>query len=182
MARGGVPLPTAGGGNTGVGVGVGGHWEREGGPPDGTAAGKAGHWLPGVTSGHPSPHPLPAFRAHSPCVGGVSAEEGSGGCRHHTRPERVVQLENKLERNFIFSSSEADLGVSAPLPGSHHRRFHEKKPQTRGSNRPCVPISLRICASARRRPEPGLGSGWTDRVPGGWTPGRPSLAVSASQT
>ena len=58
---------------------MGGHWEREGGPPDGTAAGKAGHWLPGVTSGHPSPHPLPAFRAHSPCVGGVSAEEGSGG-------------------------------------------------------------------------------------------------------
>ena len=60
-------------------MGVGGHREREGGPPDGTAAGKAGHWLPRVTSGHPSPCPLPAFWAHGPRVGRGSAEEGAAG-------------------------------------------------------------------------------------------------------
>ena len=60
------------------------------------------------------PPPPPAFRAHGPRVGGGSAEEGAGGA-DPTHVWRVVQLGNKLEQNFIFSSSEADLGASAPL-------------------------------------------------------------------
>lgn len=73
-------------------------------------------------------------------MGGCPQRRG-WGCRYHTRSETVVQLENKLEWNFIFSSSEADSG-SQPLYWAVTTAFHEKKPQTRGSNRPCVPISF----------------------------------------
>ena len=97
-----------------------------------------------------------------------------------TRPGRVVRLGNKLEWNFIFSSSEADLGVSAPLPSRPRWAVTtdvsmERSCRHEGQTGPVSPFpfgSVLVLAADQSL-------AW---APGGWTPGCPSLAVAASQT
>ena len=161
--------------------GCGGHQETEGGPPDGTAAGKAGHWLPGVTSGR-SPRGPPSLQGPRPMCGRGFCRGGGRGA-DTTHVWRVVQLGNKLEQNFIFSSSEADLGVSAPLLSLTRREVTtdvsmKRSRRHRGQTGPGSPFpfgSVLVLAADQS-------SGQSDGGPGGWTPGRPSLAVSVSQT